>query len=639
MASRAEGRQRRPADLFDGTREALRPASYERRDHLARFRKRYLGEGVDERNRSQALKGNHAASPSREPTNRRSPIADVAFCYLLGVRQRSPLRFLALVLPLPLVFAACGLSLTEGDAQPGDASIDTSTQDRDAASDAPFVDAPTGDSSDGSAPDTSDSPTAPTWDLDWTAIVGTGQSLSIGSQGLPVLSTVPSFDNLKLDDDGPLPRFTDTTSLKLVPLAEPIRPTNLGAPTYVAGVYPANIRGETPHTAMGSQITALAKAAGMANFVSLHSVVGSGGKPMTFIAKNGTGNSYERTLYEIGAFKTFAAASARRLGVGAILLTHGEADAIVPSYEASLVSLQSDYETDLRALTGQTLGIPMFVSQQHSIPRRGEANPRSASTLAAWTASRTAPGKIVCLGPKYQFAYVADHVHMDAFGYRRLGIKHGEAFFQHQVLKKPFRPLEPTTVARVGRTIRVGFFVPVPPLAWDAVLPTPHPEAGHPWASGKGFEVEDSNGPLPIEKVAIVGDTVEITLVDEPTGTTPVVRYAMTMDDTGPAGARAGEGDGRMGLLRDSDPLVGIDDEPLEVDVQTGMDTVLGDFSKHGRYEIVVGPGLPSETAIVTRDATSATLSSPWPGASGKAVVRVHSNQHNYAVAFELPIP
>ncbi len=68
---------------------------------------------------------------------------------------------------------------------------------------------------------------------------------------------------------------------------------------------------------------------------------------------------------------------------------------------------------------------------------------------------------------------------------------------------------------------------------------------------------------------------------------------------------------------------------------------VLGDFSRHGRYEPVIGPAgtRPAETAILTRDATSATLSAPWPDATGKARVRVQSNQHDDAVAFELPIP
>ncbi len=554
---------------------------------------------------------------------------------------------------LAVLAAACGLTFDGADAPPSgvdaavdatvdaprpvDAARDTAPADAtvDAVADA-TVDA-TGDATVDAA-DAADATVVPAWEFDWTAIVGTGQSLSVGSQGLPVLSTVPSFNNLKLDDTGPDPRFSDATNLVLVPLSEPIRPYPFPA-GYTAGVYPANIRGETPHTAMASQITTLARARGMADLATLHSVVGSGGKPMSFLAKGGTGNSYDRTLYEGAAFQTFATAAAKRLGYGAVILTHGEADAVLPSYEADLIALATNYDADLRALTGQTRAVPLFVSQQHSIPRRGEANLRSTSTLAAWTASRAAPGLVVCLGPKYQYAYVTDRVHLDAFSYRRLGLKHGQAFFQHAVLGKPWRPLEPTAVSLTGRVLRVTFNVPTPPLAWDAVLPTPHPEVGHPWALGKGFEVEDSNGALAIEGVAIAGDAVDITLTDPPTGTDLVVRYAMTQDTAGPAGARAGEGDGRMGLLRDSDPFVGVDDEELTVSATSGSATLTGDFSRHGRYELVTGTGLATETALIARSATSATLSAPWTGATGVVKVRVHSNQHNYSVAFELPVP
>ncbi len=561
------------------------------------------------------------------------------------MRFRRPFALVAL--GASLFFAACGVSLDVPPADPPDGSIldaagdDARTPDsaRDASPDAApvvSVDASSIDAADGS----DGAPLPPTWAFDWTAIVGTGQSLSIGSQGLPVVSTTPSFSNLKLDDSGPDPRFVTPTNLTLVPLVEPIRPASL--PGATAGTYPANVRGETPHTAMASQITVLARAAGLPDLTTLHSVVGSGGKALSFIQKGGTGNSYDRSLYEANAFKGFATTANKRFGVGAVILTHGETDAVLPTYEAGLIALAKDYDTDLRAVTGQTGKIPLFVSQQHALPRRGDPDLRSTSTLAAWTAARDPSGLLVCLGPKYQYAYATDHLHLEAPSYRRLGIKNAEAFFRHVVEKKPFFPLQPKQVTRTGRVVRVTFDVPYPPLAWDKVLPTPHPQAGHPWALGKGFEVEDDTGKSEIERVDIVGNAVDITLVTAPTGANPVVRYAMTMDDLGPTGNRAGEADGRLGLLRDSDPLIGVDDETLDVTVTAGSTTIGGDFSKHTRYELViptVANALPVETAIVSRTTTSAVLSARWAGASGTTKVRVHSNQYNYAVAFELPVP
>src|SRR6266849_584608 len=82
---------------------------------------------------------------------------------------------------------------------------------------------------------------------DWVAIIGTGQSLSVGA-GAPPISTVQPYHNLKLLDSGPDPRYPldGGGDLSLVPLVEPIKPHLLG---YDDTQYPNNIAGETPNTA------------------------------------------------------------------------------------------------------------------------------------------------------------------------------------------------------------------------------------------------------------------------------------------------------------------------------------------------------------------------------------------------------
>src|SRR5262245_43769424 len=154
----------------------------------------------------------------------------------------------------------------------------------------------------------------PTFNIpwDWTGIVGTGQSLSVGALGTPTLALQQPYGNLKLDLGGATVPPFDTTlpSLALAPLTEPLRALGTSYPS----AYPANLYGETPHTAMADQITAMAMAQAMHDYVSVHTVVGESGQPLTVIQKNpsnlpttGTsGRAYDATLFEATAIKRLA---------------------------------------------------------------------------------------------------------------------------------------------------------------------------------------------------------------------------------------------------------------------------------------------------------------------------------------------
>jgi hypothetical protein len=192
-----------------------------------------------------------------------------------------------------------------------------------------------------------------------------------------------------------------------------------------------------------------------------------------------------------------------------------------------------------------------LLTQQRASP--GHAG-RAASPLAQWRAALDRPGAVVCVGPKYQYPYAPDALHLTAEGYDRLGEKYGEVYYERVILGHAWRPLEPVAVTRQGKRVVVAFHVPYPPLAWDDTLPAPHARAHPAWATGRGFEVEDRSGELTIASVAVAGASVAIELAVEPSAPDLVVRYAMTQDADG---QQAGRGAGRIGQLRDSDPRVG----------------------------------------------------------------------------------
>ncbi|HTV40312.1 MAG TPA: sialate O-acetylesterase [Candidatus Sulfotelmatobacter sp.] len=386
---------------------------------------------------------------------------------------------------------------------------------------------------------------------DWSGIIGTGQSLSVGARGVPVLSTNQPYHNLKLSTDHlRWPINPNDPHLTLAPLVEPVgRLARWGPPSS----WPVNIYGETPHSAMANEITALVRANTGRDFVSIHCAVGEGGQGMVCLEKNAVkrgvnGRSYEAAMIATKAIARLAKAAGKTCGVGAIIVTHGETDANNADYESELRQLWSDYNTDVRAITGQKQKIQMIVSQQNSCADR------SASTLAQWKIGVNYPEDIVCSGPKYQYPYAPDCIHLTADGYRQLGEKYGQIYYQRVILNKNWQPLEPVNIERRGRTITVQYHVPVPPLVWATNFELPHQSTAE-WRNGKGFEVCSAGGDkVAVASVVISGDAVVIACASDP-GPGAQVGYAMTGEK--PRMATPFPGTFRWGLLRDSDPFVG----------------------------------------------------------------------------------
>ena len=384
---------------------------------------------------------------------------------------------------------------------------------------------------------------------DWSGVIGTGQSLSVGEGGRPVLSTNQPYGNLKLST-GNLnwPIDPDDKTLAMAPLVEPIGRLAANYPSS----WPNNIAGETTHSAMANQISALVHGRFGRNFVGVHGEVGENGQCMIYLKKDAAkkgvnGRSYEAALIETRAITRLAKAAHKTYGVGAIVVTHGECDAGNTNYEADLRQLWLDYNSDISAITGQRERIQMIVSQQNSV------NDRSASTLAQWKVGQDFPEDIVCSGPKYQYPS-GEGVHLTAAGYQQLGEKYGEVYYERVILGRNWRPLQPFSVEREGAVITVHFHVPVPPLVWDENFEAPHQSVPE-WKAGKGFEVTAANGDkMTIVSVAISGDSVAITCKSDP-GSGARVSYAMIGEHTRMAAPF--HGTFRWGQLRDSDTFRG----------------------------------------------------------------------------------
>jgi hypothetical protein len=412
--------------------------------------------------------------------------------------------------------------------------------------------------------------------FDWVGVIGSGQSLSVGTT--PANLTTQPYNNLMLSlgsakvpnagpDGGVLPGIDpwDPTinGLTMVPLVEPVRALETAYPS----PYPGNIYGETPHAALANEITQQVKAAtSSADYVTVHTIVGESGQGIPALIKQtpntgSIGRAYAASLFEVGAINLQAKAASKKYGVGVIVMTHGETDCSNTTYGDSLVQLLSDYNTDIAAVTGQSYKVPMYLSQQHGCPGAPactkESNLRPTANDFEWQLGVQHPGQFVCTGPKYQYPAHSDGdgIHLNVTGYELLGEKTAEIYYQRAVLGKDWQPLMPIKVTRTSSTVvTVQFHVPNPPLVWDTSFNAPNITA---FKNGKGFELytsNDSSGYITISSVAISGDSVQITASAALPTTGLNVGYALV--NQGKQSTNHSKAV-RWGSLCDSDPFMG----------------------------------------------------------------------------------
>lgn len=481
--------------------------------------------------------------------------------------------------------------------------------------------------------------------FDWVGIIGTGQSLSVGWEA-GIISPTQPFKNLKLVDSGPDPKYPidggATGQWSVTPLIEPIRKAVAGTGAgYDDSQYPNNIfhynesYGETPHAGMANTLsTVWAARAGMGDYVTAHSVVGWSGHCLTDIDKKGGKRSFPAAMSEAKIFKKLAEAQGKTYGVGGIILTHGECDNGNANYGTGLYQMWQDYNTDLKAITGQKNDVVLLISQQSS-----SSSGTTGSAVQVWKAGNDHPGQIVCTGPKYAFGQYG--LHLSAPGYERVGEKYAEVFDLIVDQGIAWKPVGPNKVTRNGAVITLDFDVPNPPLVWDQHLNPPHQTAHTAWAQGHGFEVIDAmKNEIAIASAEIKGNSVVITLAQAPaTGTMLTVGYALTADAPG---YTAGGPDGLHGQLRDSDPFQGYSKETIEVSVTSGSPNISvpqGGFLRRAALDIVTGASLAPDTVCAKMNYDQITLSAPWTGATGKAMLTFHHNHYNYAVHFAMAVP
>lgn len=263
-----------------------------------------------------------------------------------------------------------------------------------------------------------------------------------------------------------------------------------------------------------------------------------------FNLKKGT-HIYNLSLSTLNRAKDLSARYNEGFIVPAILSVHGETDSSSLTYQADIEQWQTDYETDIQAVTNQPEIIPMFHSQNSNFG----SSPLAAYAMVA--ASKANPSEHVVVGPKYFLPY-SDGIHLTNVGYRKLGEYYAKAYKKVVIDNDTWNPLRPVTQVLDGKNIDVTFTGNVGDLVLDTDL------VSNP--GNYGFEYTDDSTSAVIESVTLFDeDTVRVTLDDVPTGDNQMISYAIT--STSGASGTAGPTTGARGNLRDSDPTQSLYDD------------------------------------------------------------------------------
>ncbi|WP_117082479.1 hypothetical protein, partial [Klebsiella pneumoniae] len=233
---------------------------------------------------------------------------------------------------------------------------------------------------------------------------------------------------------------------------------------------------------------------------------GVGGQIIEHLSKGHSWGFYNRIISAVTQIKAIADAEGKTCGVVGFLYLGNEYNydstkggaTDRAEYRALLRKLIDDVITDTTAITGQTEP-PLTVLYQ---------------TSGSWTRDSTnmsigeaqldicaADANVMMASPAY--AVTDKGGHLDANGYRWLGMQFGKVLHRAIDRRQNWRPLQPLSVTLSGTFLRADFLVWSPPLQFRSCYVGSSPTT----YAAKGFRVTDDAGDVPVTRVDIVADT------------------------------------------------------------------------------------------------------------------------------------
>jgi hypothetical protein len=422
-------------------------------------------------------------------------------------------------------------------------------------------------------------PVLPYVHYDINHVLSTGASDSVANGGSPPLTTTQPFSNLSFDVGVMTAGSCDGNGCKAYQTPTAFKPLVEGDTYFGYAV-------ETMSSSLANQASVFAGAS-FAKFglpythdvlVSHHGRSGNeywclrqqtanlspGANVCYYQSSLGYLPAFDEGMKQVQKAKALAAASGKTYVVRAVTAIHGQGESDsneqnftflestdgtgrrLMSYTDGLLDWQRDYDTRVRAITGQAEPIPLFISQFGSMTTAMSIIPQRQ--LDAHVASK---GKVVLVAPNYPLPHYQDCNHYTNHSQRWLGAYFAKAYQRVVIEGKTWEPTRPTAITRSGNVIKVKYVVPVPPL----VIDTQRVDASNdkfPVPPIDGFIFRDSTMSASVTSVAVTApDEVTITLSSAPTGTNRILRYAF--ESQLPDFRCPGPTSGARGNVRDSD--------------------------------------------------------------------------------------
>ncbi len=271
-----------------------------------------------------------------------------------------------------------------------------------------------------------------------------------------------------------------------------------------------------------------------------------GGKGATAIKQLGKDSKpYQRFLDNIRNACEKAQRHGWRFVVPALCWMQGESDITdYPStdYQLLFKQLASDFNRDIKAITGQQQRVEFILYQANPVSRATRFNPQSYACIESRVPTFLMEqvrddSSCHASGPTYPYTFPREAIHIDAVGQQlngQLAAMSALDILRH--LSHP-RGLFPVATDSDDKTVHIRFQIPSPPLQFDTIQVRK--------AANYGFSVITPDNRNIAQQVSLVDNQIEIRCSEVPVGAK--VRYAIN----GQKG-KSGRLSGPRGNLRDS---------------------------------------------------------------------------------------